>query len=50
MTIHSNTGQVDRVAKGTHFKMFKSDFLPLSAKGVIALFLEVLNVVARRRL
>lgn len=50
MTIHSNTGQVDSVAKGTHFKMFKSDFLPLLAKGLIALFLEALYVVARRRL
>jgi hypothetical protein len=50
ITIHSNTGQVDRVAKGTHVKMFKSDFLPFLTKGLIALFLEALYVVARRRL
>ncbi len=50
MTIHSNTGQVDRVAKGTHVKMFKRVFLPLLTKGLIALFLEALYVVARRQL
>ncbi len=47
MTIRSNTGQVDRVAMGTHFKIFKSDFLPLLAKGLIALFLEALYVIAQ---